>query len=341
MKFLKNTYEDYSLKWIVQRALIVIKERRVPRIGQLLNDLRLSKSSSKKNKTVREDEAVVYYPGTISIHDVEIPGSQKQSHFINSYFDCIYLLNLEHRADKRLTSVRQFQQLGIEAKIVDAVNGYQSPHKEEFERYYNMPLGTGYDHPLERKYRRKMIASPGAWGVLKSKKLIFLDAIKNDYKRILILQDDIFYIEDFHNRFESFINEIDHEWKIIALGATQHSWDVPTSLYYKDKNIREYDPGQKFYYPLLTDGAFALGYDHSIFQFIIDEIDKMNCSFDSGAVRMVYKTYKTRCFVCQPNLIIADVSTSDIRGGRNQEEFASKMKWDLRMYDRNKYDENP
>ena len=98
---------------------------------------------------------------------------------------------------------------------------------------------------------------------------------------------------------------------------------------------------QKFYFPLLTDGAFALGYDHSIFQFIIDEIDKMNCSFDSGAVRMVYKTYKNRCFVCQPNLIIADVSTSDIRGGRNQEEFASKMKWDLRLYDRNKYDENP
>ncbi|MCU0370227.1 MAG: glycosyltransferase family 2 protein, partial [Bacteroidales bacterium] len=88
-----------------------------------------------------------------------------------------------------------------------------------------------------------------------------------------------------------------------------------------------------------TDGAFALGYDHSVFQFIIDEIDKMNCSFDSGAVRSVYEKYTTKCFVCQPNLIIADVSTSDIRGGRNQEEFSEKMKWDLRLYDRSGQDE--
>jgi glycosyltransferase involved in cell wall biosynthesis len=47
----------------------------------------------------------------------------------------------------------------------------------------------------------------------------------------------------------------------------------------------------------------------------------------------------TKCFVCQPNLIIADVSTSYIREGRNQEEFSVKMKWDLNLYDRKKHNE--
>ena len=109
--------------------------------------------------------------------------------------------------------------------------------------------------------------------------------------------------------------------------------------HYKDPGIKDYDPDQKFYFPMKTDGAFALGYDRSVFQFIIDRIDKMNCSFDSGPVRNVYEEYPHKCFVCQPNLIIADVSTSDIRGGRNQEDFSLKMKWDLRLYDREVHDE--
>ena len=67
--------------------------------------------------------------------------------------------------------------------------------------------------------------------------------------------------------------------------------------------------------------------DHSVFQLIIDEIDKMNCSFDP-LIRAVYQKYQDKCYVCQPNRIIADVSTSDIRSGLNQEEYSATMKWD-------------
>jgi glycosyltransferase involved in cell wall biosynthesis len=65
----------------------------------------------------------------------------------------------------------------------------------------------------------------------------------------------------------------------------------------------------------------------------------MNCSFDSGAVRTIYRNNQKKCFVSQPNLIIADVSTSDIRSGRNQAEFSTKMKWDLTLYDCAKHQE--
>lgn len=335
MKFLEYKYSPWSLKWFLQRTIIVFKERRLPQIGIFagrkhtnFTEARPAKSRNYLNK---------FRP--LSMVEVKIPEAQKQENLINTYFDRIYLLNLRHRSDKRLKSIYQLKKMGINAWIVDAIDGFQEPYRSEYEQYKALPLGGEDAHPLELKYNRKMITSPGGWGVLKSKKLIFLDALKNNYNRILVLQDDLFFIEDFHKKFEEFIKIIDEDWKVVGLGATQHVWNVPSCLFYTDNKITEYDPSQKFYFPLNTDGAFALGYDRTVFQELIDEIDKMNCSFDSGAVRAIYRNYRKKCFVSQPNLIIADVSTSDIRSGRNQADFSAKMKWDLPRYDCSKHEE--
>ncbi len=334
MKFLYNTYKPYSIKWFIQRTIIVVKERRLPQLG--LNSPSVKKTEQLKiviPETKSKPEI------TISMMEVKIPESEKKAHLINTYFDCIYLLNLKHRSGKRLKSIFQLKQMGINGWVVDGIEGYKKPYIDDYEEYAKIPLYEKDAHPLEFKLKRKCISSPGAWGVLKSKELILLDAIRNNYKRILILQDDLFFINDFHSRFEEFIGEVDDDWKIIMLGATQHRWNIPEYISYRDPEIKEYDPDQKFYHPLVTDGAFAIGIDQSVFRMVLDEIAPMNCSFDSGPVRAVYQKYNSKCFVCQPCLIIADVSTSDIREGRNQEEFSAKMKWNLDLYDLRKYDE--
>ncbi|MBP6872938.1 MAG: glycosyltransferase [Bacteroidales bacterium] len=336
MRFLEKKYNTWSPIWIIQRIIVVFKERRFPEIGLFiwLNRGRYRSENKGLNHSPKK------IPVPITMMEVRVAGMQNQQNLINTYFNRIYLLNLKHRSDKRLQSVYQLQQMGINAWIVDGINGNEEPHKSEYEKYLSIPLGEPDAHPLEKKYNRKMISSPGAWGVLKSKKLIFQDAIQNNYKRILILQDDLFFIEDFHRKFEEFIRAIDDDWKIVGLGATQHAWLFPGSLFYDDLSITEYDPGKKFYYPLYTDGAFALGYDQSVFPEIIAEIDKMNCSFDSGPVRAIYHKYRKKCYICQPNLIIADVRTSDIRGGRDQAEFSKRMKWNLPEYDLKKYQDD-
>ena len=81
-----------------------------------------------------------------------------------------------------------------------------------------------------------------AWGVLKSKKMILQHAIKNNFKRILLLQDDLFFIEDFHKKFEDFIQEIAEDWKLVQLGASQFKWKIPEHLSYRVPLIAEYDP---------------------------------------------------------------------------------------------------
>jgi hypothetical protein len=61
----------------------------------------------------------------------------------------------------------------------------------------------------------------------------------------------------------------------------------------------------------------------------------MNCPFDSGALRKAAKTFPEECFVLKPNLVIADVTDSDIRTSRKQRDFARIAGWDLDMYDFN------
>lgn len=271
-------------------------------------------------KNPRKLSSFVFSPGT--------------TEFINSYFDNIYVINLKNRTDRLMDVLQKLKRLNIQAEIVEAVNGYESPHKEEYEKYLQIPIGLENAHHYELEQKRKMIISPGAWGCLKSVRMAVSDAQKKGYKRILLLDDDIIFIKNFHVEFKRLTENIgNNEWKILALGATQHVWKIPECLFYPDKSIKEYSPNKHFYHPLRTDGSFALGVDHSVFSEIVDEIDKMNCSVDSGAFRSIYKKHLGKSFVAQPNIIIANVSDSNIGKNRSQEDLAKKLKWDMSKYD--------
>eukprot|EP01083_Nonionella_stella_P137059 417122_1 len=110
------------------------------------------------------------------------------------------------------------------------------------------------------------------------------------------------------------------------MGAKQHTWHDPGSLHFP-KGSRSY------YHPLRTDGCFALGIHSSVFDELLAEITKNDGPFDSYPTRRIVKKHQSHTFVLQPNLIVADVRSSDTQGGRDQEIFAQKMRWDMRMYD--------
>ena len=59
----------------------------------------------------------------------------------------------------------------------------------------------------------------------------------------------------------------------------------------------------------------------------------MNCPFDSGPLRTVFAKYQKKCFVLTPNLVIADVTDSNIRERQNQQSIAKQMKWNMEDYE--------
>ena len=248
---------------------------------------------------------------------------------INQYFDHVYVVNLQNRSDRKVAMLQKLSRLSIKAEFVNAIDGSTIENKSEYQKYFNQPIGLVGSHPLEIAHKRKLISSPGAWAYLKTTLGVLKDAKKRGFDRILFFNDDVLFAKDFEARFEQAIKQTPQDWKLLYLGATQHVWNVPGDLSYPNENKLTIDKNEAFYYPYNTDGSFAVGIDASIIDLLIEDILKMNCSFDSGPLRSVIKAYPNKCFVLNPNLVIADVSESDIRGERNQKILSEKLKWNF------------
>jgi GR25 family glycosyltransferase involved in LPS biosynthesis len=209
-------------------------------------------------------------------------------------------------------------------QIFNAVNGREEQHYEKYMEYFNKPINNN-SHPLELQRGEKIISSAGAWGYLLTWANIIKDAIDKKYDKILIFDDDVIFIKDFHACFEKCIKIFPKDWKVILLGATQNI-NTRTEIM------------NGYFLPNITDGSFAVCLSKEVFPILLGEIKKMNAPLDSGALRHVYEAFKGKCFVLYPHLVIADVTESDIRGGRDMVDFAQKMDWDLTLYDTGKKD---
>lgn len=228
---------------------------------------------------------------------------------MTNYFDKIYICNLQKRQEKLTKTLWQlycnnFDMCNIH--IFNAIDGKTLP-------IFN---------PLISNNTKQI--SHGAIGYMLSWKGILLNALENNYEKIIIFDDDIILHKNFNKLYEIIYNTIitSLDWKIILLGASQH---VKIDIAH-DK---------PYYHPHITDGSFAMCINkRSMIEEIYNMINSSNIPkiIDSDILRQLYIKYPTECYVCKPNLIIADVSYSDIRIERVQEEHSKKMEWCLSDY---------
>lgn len=259
---------------------------------------------------------------------------------INQYFDHVYVLNLSRRMDRKVCMVQKLNHLNIKAEFFTAVDGYTPECKKEYEAYFNIPLCQPNAHPLEKFLKMKVITSPGAWGYLKTFSNILKDAKKRKFQRILCFDDDVLFHKDFENRFVELTKNISNHWKLLYLGASQQHWAIPDNLSFPDKNKTKIDKNASYYFPVYTDGSFALGIQSSIFDELLQSISKMDCSFDSGPLMDIVKKYPKACLVAFPNLVIADLSESNIRGAIDFFKWSKNYKWHLKDYNFSFQDKN-
>jgi len=339
MSFLTKYYRPWSLRWIIQRFILVIKQGSLFQISPktLIIDYKSSKKTSRslKNQSIsyqfpERHEKVIQQETDRIITCVD--SASEDLSLLNRYFDHVYVVNLERRADRRSQMIQKLSRLKIRAEFFPAEDGTNEENTREFADYMNTPIDPGKAHELEIKLKRKVIYSPGAWATLKSYRNILLDATARGFDNILCLEDDTIFAKNFEELLKQAVKIIPENWVILYLGASQHSWKSSVDLIYPTAEFEE-NAAVKYYLPLNTDGAFAIGIRKPAFAFLISEIDKMNCPFDSGALRTATKAFKDQCFVLDPNLIIADVSQSDIRIGRKQKDFAKIARWNMDLYD--------
>lgn len=250
---------------------------------------------------------------------------------LNSFFQEVYIINLKRRKDRLTKCLQIFNKYNIRARVIEATDGYSKENKLQYEEYVLNDKNQLHTHILEKQYGRKMIGSPGAWGYLLTWRKIIELNIENEVSSFICFDDDVVFHQNFEERLKKFLSYVDYNWKIIHLGASQHSWRQGRSYYMQDsQHSLEFS---NFYHPMFTDGSFAVGINQSVYKDLLRSINLMNCAFDSGPLRDIYQKYPNQCFVCYPNIVIADVSESDIGSNREMQNHAQMMHWDIDQMD--------
>lgn len=217
---------------------------------------------------------------------------------LNKFFDHIYVLNLDNQYRKYEILEKKLQSYDIKHERFSGIDGTNLTHDTtDFEIYQGL---------LDNKY---------ALGCYLSHIEIVKDAKNKQYKNILILEDDVLFCKDFEVYVQS-LRRID-DWKLIYLGASQYNW-------------HQIDYLREFYYATETAGTFAYGIDSSLYDEIINSLD-YKYAIDKNYTA-IQKKYHKQCYVCYPNLCIADVTTSSIRNGRDQTQHNARMRWNIYEY---------
>ena len=117
-------------------------------------------------------------------------------------YDKIYIINLEHRTDRKDSVIKQLEKEGMmNYEFVNAVNGTDSAILKKFKKI--------------RKNGSK-IGTHGHLGCLLSHKKVLLKAKEDNVKQFMILEDDVILKDGFINRLNSISLP---DWECIYLSA--------------------------------------------------------------------------------------------------------------------------
>jgi GR25 family glycosyltransferase involved in LPS biosynthesis len=113
---------------------------------------------------------------------------------LNQYYDKIFCINLDRRDDRWLRCIGIFKSLNLEV--------------ERFSAFDGQLLDTGYG----KKYNGEL------GGTISHTRLI-KKIIDEGYERVLILEDDVEFSDNFLNMCQLVLNELPENWDILFYGG--------------------------------------------------------------------------------------------------------------------------
>jgi GR25 family glycosyltransferase involved in LPS biosynthesis len=184
---------------------------------------------------------------------------------VNDYFDKVVVINLDRRQDRMDRLDPQLKELGIEYERHSAVDG--------------KALGI----------------TPLVAGTMSH-----VEVLKNHRdQKILILEDDAYFVEDFNDKFETVMQTLPNDSDIFYLGAL-----LP-------KNVGKTTPvNANWHRQVMTTGSHAYCINPARVNYFIENLDGYEWYIDIG-LRVFAEKYNA--YVTQPNLVTQFPSYSDLR----------------------------
>jgi glycosyl transferase family 25 len=138
---------------------------------------------------------------------------------IDNFVDKTYIINLDERKDRWNAIQLQLQKIGLQN--YERFPAYKPTLTDFPKTYYDRLTLAGVDH---EKYK---IA---ALGSKLSHTQIMRISLSKGYKKILILEDDAEFIDNFNELFENDINELEKlKWDMFFLGANHKNKPISVS----------------------------------------------------------------------------------------------------------------
>jgi len=184
---------------------------------------------------------------------------------VNDYFDKVVVINLDRRQDRMDRLDPQLKELGIEYERHSAVDG--------------KALGI----------------NPIFAGTMSH-----VEVLKNHRdQKILILEDDALFCEDFNEKFTEAMQTLPNNWDIFYLGAL-----LP-------KNVGKTTPvNDNWHRQVMTNASHAYCINPARINYFIEKLDGYEWYIDIG-LRVFAEIYNA--YVTQPNLVTQFPSYSDLR----------------------------
>lgn len=140
---------------------------------------------------------------------------------LNSFFDAVYVLSLE-RATERHEHIRKELQ-GLSYEVFYGVD------KKDLDPAALNEAGIYNEQLAIRHHRYTKPLLPGMIGCSWSHRNIYDDIIRNNYDKVLILEDDIVIDEKAAASFNQMLAELPSNWELVYLGYARHEAATPAA----------------------------------------------------------------------------------------------------------------
>jgi len=192
-------------------------------------------------------------------------------------FDKVYCINLDRRPD-RLENFKK------------EVEKYDLGEFERFSAYDGKQLNLTNEHNLK----------PGEIGVIKSNLDIIKNAKRNNYKTILIIEDDCVFNDEIVN-FKDYFNQLPNDWDMLYMGGNHNThMGINPPQQVNDKVVKLHS----------TYSAHFIGIKSSVFDHIEVLLERGQQPLDVEYVKL-QKIFN--CYSFTPALTSQLVNFSDIQ----------------------------
>jgi hypothetical protein len=202
---------------------------------------------------------------------------------INKYFDHIYCINLDRRSDRWEECVKIFDKHNLSVERFSAIDG----------NTINNPT--------------KLL--PGEYGILSTHIELIKDAKNKGYKNILILEDDVEFIDNLNEMFDSIKEQIPNDWVMLYLSGNHVGGSLQIS-----ENVFQI-------FHSFAIHSFAI--KSELFDLIINGLPRYKKAVDVfyAELQSLFPSY-----VIRPHLSWQRENFSDIQGGIMNYDFLKDIK---------------